>query len=111
MKIDEKKLNQAIDKMTSVCDKGKDEIRTVLSEGFGLTLQPKKEPLKTGQVYLDTEAKDHIVIVSSHRGSLCIMGTRRGFVYGDRVSIIQQRIDKGTYKLVADSIEDYKAQA
>lgn len=34
MKINEKALSEAIDSMTSVCDKGKAEIKRVLFEGF-----------------------------------------------------------------------------
>ena len=46
MKIDPVKLEKAIDNMSSVCEKGRAEIKTMLSEGFGVEFKKKEEEIK-----------------------------------------------------------------
>lgn len=52
--INPEKLLASIEKMTSVCAKGKEEIKTMLAEGFGIEFpQPSftRKDLKTGQYF------------------------------------------------------------
>ena len=68
MKIDSNKLEAAINSMTSICEKGKTEIKNVLAEGFGVEFtKPKPEVVpEHNQVYKNNKGEYGILIKDTY---------------------------------------------
>lgn len=85
MKIDAEKLEKGIDGLSSVCDKGKDEIRTLFKEGFGVEFKIQTPSVaKPGEFYLlkDGEFKDEVHVVATCFDGYSLVSLTDGRAWG-----------------------------
>lgn len=116
-KIDVKKLEEKIDGMSSICEKGRKEIKEVLAVALKVEFKESKGP-KAGQVW---EHMDSIILVVSTIGFGRVTGSFQEPLMG--IEITNKDVTAGyasttshwnkhrntDWKFIANSLEEYFA--
>jgi len=94
MKIDANKLEKAIDNMSSVCEKGRAEIKQIMTEGFGVEFPDEGLRVQMGD-RMFYQGGEYIVACGGGR-KYVLINLRTGSRYTDASTA---SVDKGRFHL------------
>lgn len=87
MKIDPVKLEKAIDNMSSVCEKGRAEIKTMLSEGFGVEFKGGDKGIMVSLGDRVSRNGCEYIVCSMGSGKRGLINIKSGIRYADSITV------------------------